>query len=54
VLVPGYSDGLARELGLIDTDLPLDSARTRFRVNDRAGDIEGDDFSTRIRAEPGG
>lgn len=55
VLVPGYSDGLAFELGLIDTDLPLDSARTRFRVNDRAVEhIEGEDFSTRIRAEPGG
>jgi hypothetical protein len=51
VLVPGYSDELALELGLIDTELPLDAARSRFRVNDRARDnIDGDDFSTRIRA----
>jgi hypothetical protein len=51
VLVPGYSDELAHELGLIDTTLPLDAARTRFRVNDRAREhIDGDDFSTRIRA----
>jgi hypothetical protein len=53
VLVPGYSDELALELGLIDTELPLDAARSRFRVNDRARDnIDGDDFSTRIRAQP--
>lgn len=51
VLVPGYSDELALELGLIDTQLPLDSARARFHVNGRAqASIGSDDFSTRIRA----
>lgn len=49
VLLPGYSDGLALELGLIDTELPLDSARNRFRINDRIPDPIGDDFSIRIR-----
>jgi hypothetical protein len=53
VLVPGYSDELALELGLIDTELPLDAARSRFRVNDRAREnIDDDDFSIRIRARP--
>jgi hypothetical protein len=53
VLLPGYSDELALELGLLDTDLTLDAARERFRINDRVrDDIQGDDFSTRIRAEP--
>ncbi len=35
VLLPGYSDGLALERGLLATDLPLEAARERFRVNDR-------------------
>lgn len=53
VLVPGYSDELALELGLIDTTLPLDAARERFRINDRARNaLRDDDFSSRIRAEP--
>ena len=47
MLFPGYSDGLALERGLIDTDLPLEAARERFRVDGRArealsdGDREG-------------
>jgi hypothetical protein len=49
VLLPGYSDGLALELGLIDTELPLDSARLRYRINGRIPDPVADDFSTRIR-----
>src|SRR5690606_23608675 len=36
ILLPGYSDEIAFERGLIDTSLPLDSARLHFRVNDRA------------------
>ena len=49
-LLPGYSDQLAYELGLIDTDLPFPQARERFRINDRA--LRADaapDFSQRIR-----
>ena len=43
VLLPGYSDRLAHRLGLIDTELGLEEARERFRVNERAraaGDAE--------------
>lgn len=50
VLLPGYSDALAYELGLIDTDLPLERARERFLITPRARRL-GDtpDFSRRIR-----
>ncbi len=49
-LFPGYADRLAYDLGLIDTELPYDAIRARFRINERAlrfGDRE--DFSVRIR-----
>ena len=36
VLLPGYSDRLAYDLGLLDTDLPFEAARERYRINDRA------------------
>jgi hypothetical protein len=48
VLLPGYSDELLHELGLIRTDLDLEAARAAFRVNDRATDVDAD-FSLRIR-----
>jgi Domain of unknown function (DUF4105) len=50
VLLPAYSDELAYDLGLIDTTLPLDEARRRFRINDRAARYADDPaFSRRIR-----
>lgn len=50
VLLPGYSDEIAHERGLIDTDLPLDAARARFLVNDRVRNVgRGEDFSAAIR-----
>lgn len=50
VVLPGYSDRLALERGLIDTELPLAEARRRFQVNDRArAAIHHPDFSARIR-----
>ncbi|HEY0304661.1 MAG TPA: DUF4105 domain-containing protein [Longimicrobiales bacterium] len=50
VLLPGYADELARELGLIATDLPIEQARRRFRINERARAAFDDaSFSTRIR-----
>lgn len=50
VLLPGYSDELAYDLGLIDTDLPFAEAKRRFRIDDDAQEWAGrDDFSTRIR-----
>ncbi len=53
VLFPGYSDRLAYDLGLIDTDLPFEQAREHFHVNAAAlrwGDSP--DFSQRIRGLP--
>jgi uncharacterized protein DUF4105 len=51
VVLPGYSDKLAFQRGLIDTELPLDQARRRFQVNDRArAAIHQPDFSLRIRS----
>jgi hypothetical protein len=49
VLLPAYSDELAYDLGLIDTTLPLDEARRRFRINDRAARYDDPEFSRRIR-----
>lgn len=39
VLLPGYSDRLALDHGLLDTDRSLDEARRRFRVDERAREI---------------
>ncbi|MGD8276550.1 MAG: DUF4105 domain-containing protein [Gemmatimonadota bacterium] len=50
VLLPGWSDGLALERGLLDTELSLEAARERFLVNDRVGRfIDRPDFSAAIR-----
>ena len=50
LLLPGYSDKLPYELGLIATDLSLDEARERYRVNDKAKAAFGDPrFSILIR-----
>ena len=49
-ILPGYSDAVAHELGLIDTRLDLDAARERFRINERARRwIDDPAFSLRIR-----
>jgi len=50
VVLPGYSDELAYDLGLIDTDLPFEEAQRHFRIDEKAqrfGDGEG--FSAIIR-----
>ncbi|HET9234888.1 MAG TPA: DUF4105 domain-containing protein, partial [Candidatus Eisenbacteria bacterium] len=50
VLLPGYSDELAYDLGLIDTDLPFPEAKQRYRIDDDALRAEGrEDFSEQIR-----
>lgn len=50
VLLPAYADELAYDLGLIDTDLTLEQARQRFRINERAERFADDpEFSRRIR-----
>lgn len=56
ILLPGYSDALALERGLLETGLPLEEARSRFRVDHRvrAALAEGGaDFSRRIRRGEG-
>ena len=51
VVLPGYSDRLAFQRGLIDTELPLEEARAHFQINDRArAAIHAPDFSARIRS----
>ena len=51
ILLPGYSDQLVYDRGLIDTTLSLDEARETFRINERARLAAGrDDFSARIRS----
>lgn len=51
ILLPGYSDEVAHERGLIDTDLPLPAARARFLVNERALTAAGRaDYSQLIRS----
>jgi hypothetical protein len=50
VLLPGYSDRLAYDLGLLDTDLPFDEAKARHHINARAVRYADDPaFSTLIR-----
>ncbi|MHC4128069.1 MAG: Lnb N-terminal periplasmic domain-containing protein [Planctomycetota bacterium] len=50
VLLPGYSDQLAYDLGLISTDLPLEETKRRYRI-DEVAQAAGDDpqFSLLIR-----
>jgi len=52
ILLPANSDKLAYELGLIDTNLSFEDARTRYYINDRAMKYADDpDFSVKIRQE---
>lgn len=49
-ILPGYTDEVAHQLGLIGTDLELNAARERFLVNARARRfIDDPAFSLRIR-----
>lgn len=51
ILLPGYSDEVAHERGLIDTDLPLDAARERFLISERALHVPANvNYSRFIRA----
>lgn len=50
VLLPGYADELAGRLGLLDTNLPIEQARQRFHINERAQrHFHDPGFSTLIR-----
>lgn len=53
VLLPGFADNLAYELGLIDNSRPFAEVKQRARVNDLALRYKDDPhFSQRIRGEP--
>lgn len=50
VLLPGYSDSFAYDLGLIDTTLSFPQAREKYFINDKAMKYANDpDFSVKIR-----
>lgn len=50
VVFPGYSDWLALKLGMIDTELPLEVAREKFRIDQKVQSWDGsEDFSDHIR-----
>lgn len=50
-MLPAYSDDLAYDLGLIDTDLPRAQFRAAFRINDLAqAHADTVDFSAAIRS----
>jgi hypothetical protein len=50
VLLPGYADNLAYELGLIDRSLPFEETRRRARIGERILEFKDDSqFSARIR-----
>ncbi|MBR9990501.1 MAG: DUF4105 domain-containing protein [Gemmatimonadetes bacterium] len=54
ILLPGHSDAVAHERGLIDTELSLDAARERFMISERALKVASNqDYSRLIRAFDG-
>lgn len=53
IVLPGYSDGLVQELGLLDFDGSIEEARDRFLINDRAGaQADARAWSRHIRQTP--
>lgn len=52
ILFPADSDRLALEAGLIDTDLPLEEARKKYLINEKAEKYANDiNFSVKIRQQ---
>jgi len=50
LLLPGYSDEIAYDLGLIPTDIPLEDLRKKYQINEKAKKYADDpDFSQKIR-----
>ena len=51
-ILPGYTDGVAYSLGLIDNSISLEESRKRYRVNAQARRFAtSPDFSKRIRSQ---
>lgn len=53
MLLPGYSDELVYDLGLLQTDLPFEEFKAKSRVNPGSIDISDPDFSQKIRGSVG-
>jgi hypothetical protein len=52
ILLPGHSDKLAYDLGLIDTNLPFEQAKRKFNISERARKYaDSARFSKRIRED---
>jgi len=50
LILPSFSDQFAENLGLLDTNLPLDQARQKYQINARAEQFANDpNFSVKIR-----
>ncbi len=55
LVLPEYSDELAKELGLIATSTSIEVARERHRINDKASEYTGEgDFSAHLRSQAPG
>ena len=52
VILPGYSDALAYELGAIAGDLPFEEAREEARIDPDAVALDDAEFSDAIRGRP--
>jgi hypothetical protein len=48
-LLPGYSDALAYEIGVLDTSVPLEALRRKSRIDPAVTAIEDPQFSRKIR-----
>ncbi len=53
IVLPGYSDGLAHDLGLLGEDISLEEARNRATVDPSQVPLETEQFSAAIRATLG-
>lgn len=50
IIIPGYSDKYAYDLGWIKTDLPFEQAREKYTINEKARTYANDpEFSVKIR-----
>ena len=49
LLLPGYSDGLAQDLGLLPTGMPIDTLRERAQLDPAMAPLESPEFSQAIR-----
>lgn len=51
-LLPKSADEYALNIGLLDTDLPIEQAREKYHINERAVQFENQvDFSKKIRTD---